>query len=178
MSGYRDTFRLLLEFLRRAKNKEPSALGVSDLEAPIILEFLDYLERERHNTIGSRNVRLAAIRSFFRLVALRDPASVNLATGVLAIPIKRAARRLVGYLTRSEIDAVLAAPDRTQRAGQRDYALLLTMYNSGARVSEMTALQRRQIRFGSTSFLEIHGKGRKERTVPLWPRTARLLKSC
>jgi site-specific recombinase XerD len=177
VDGYRDTFRLLLEFLRRTKGKAPSALCMSDLDAPAILEFLDYLEKDRGNSIRSRNVRLAAIRSFFRLVALRDPASVNVATRVLAIPVKRADRRLVHYLTRPEMDAVLAAPDRTQWSGQRDYALLLTMYNSGARVSEVAFLQRRHIHLGSTSFLEIHGKGRKERTVPVWPKTARTLKS-
>jgi site-specific recombinase XerD len=177
VDGYRDTFRLLLEFLRRTKGKSPSALCVSDLDAPVILEFLDHLEKERHNSARSRNVRLAAIRAFFRLVALRDPASVNLATRVLAIPVKRTDRRLVHYLTRPEMDAVLAAPDRTQRTGQRDYALLLTMYNSGARVSEIASLQRRHIQIGSTSSLEIHGKGRKERKVPIWPKTARTLKT-
>jgi integrase/recombinase XerD len=123
------------------------------------------------------NVRLAAIRAFFRLVALRDPASVNLATRILAIPVKRTDRRLVHYLTRPELDAVLAAPDRTEWTGQRDYALLLTMYNSGARVSEIASLRRRHIQIGSTSFLEIHGKGRKERHVPIWPKTARTLKT-
>ena len=150
---------------------------MSDLDAPAILEFLDYLEKERHNSVRSRNVRLAAIRAFFRLVALRDPASVNLATRVLAIPVKRTDRRLVHYLTRPEMDAVLAAPNRTQRAGQRDYALLPTMYNSGARVTEIASLQRRHIQIGATSFLEIHGKGRKERKVPIWPKTARTLKT-
>jgi site-specific recombinase XerD len=177
VDGYRDTFRLLLEFLRRTRGKQPSVLCVSDLDAPAILEFLDYLEKDRGNAIRSRNLRLAAIRAFFRLVALRDPASVHLATRVLAIPVKRADRRLVGYLTRPEIDAVLAAPDRTQGSGRRDYALLLTMYNSGARVSEVASLQRRHIPIGSTSFLELHGKGRKERKVPIWPRTARTLKA-
>ena len=177
VDGYRDTFRLLLEFLRRTKGKSPSALCVSDLDAPAILEFLDHLEKERHNSVRSRNVRLAAIRAFFRLVALRDPASVNLARRVLAIPVKRTDRRLVHYLTRPEMDAVLAVPDRTQRTGQRDYALLLTMYNSGARVTEIASLQRRHIQISSTSFLEIHGKGRKERKVPIWPKTARTLKT-
>ena len=177
VEGYRDAFRLLLKFLRRTTGKEPSALRVSDLDAPAVLEFLDYLEKERNNTIRSRNLRLAAIRSFFRLVALRDPGSVHLATRVLAIPVKRADRRLVGYLTRREIDAVLAAPDRTQWAGRRDYALLLTMYNSGARVSEVASLQRQHIQLGSTSSLQLHGKGRKERRVPIWPRTARTLKA-
>ncbi|MGA2119393.1 MAG: site-specific integrase [Bryobacteraceae bacterium] len=93
VDGYRDAFRLLQEFLRRTKGKAPSAPCVSDLDAPSILEFLDYLEKERHNSTRSRNVRLSAIRSFFRLVALRDPASVNLATRVLAMPVKRTDRR-------------------------------------------------------------------------------------
>jgi len=177
VDGYRDTFRLLLEFLDRTKGKKPSALCMGDLDAPVILEFLDYLERERGNSIQTRNLRLAAIRAFFHLVAIRDPTSVHLSARVLAIPVKRADRRLVGYLTRPEIDAVLAAPDRTQWAGQRDYALLLTMYNTGTRVSEVTSLQRQQIRIGATSFLEIQGKGRKERSVPLWSRTARTLKA-
>ena len=97
VDGYRDTFRLLLEFLQRTRGKMPSALSVGDLDAPVVLDFLDYLEKERHNSVRSRNVRLAAVRAFFRLVALRDPASVNLATRVLAIPVKRTDRRLVHY---------------------------------------------------------------------------------
>jgi len=126
--------------------------------------------------VQSRNVRLAALRSFFRLVALRDPASIHVVTRVLAIPVKRADKRLVGYLTRDEMDAILGAPDRKTWTGQRDYTLLLTFYNSGARVSELTSLKRSQIRLGATSFLQLHGKGRKERSVPLWPKTARTLK--
>ena len=121
-------------------------------------------------------MRLAAIRSFFRLVALRDPASINVATRVLAIPVKRADKRLVGYLTRQEMDAILDVPDRKTWGGQRDYTLLLTFYNSGARVTEITSMARKQIQLGATSFLELHGKGRKDRSVPLWPKTARPLK--
>jgi len=108
-------------------------------------------------------VRLAAIRSFFRLVALRDPASIQIVTRVLAIPLKRADKRLVGYLTRPEMDAILGVPDRKTWGGQRDYTLLLTFYNSGAHVSELTSLKRSQIRLGATSFLHLQGKGRRER---------------
>jgi len=97
-------------------------------------------------------------------------------TRVLAIPLKRADKRLVGYLTRAEMDAILGVPDRKTWGGQRDYMLLLTFYNSGARVSEITSLKRSQVRLGATSFLQLHGKGRKEREVPLWPKTARTLK--
>jgi len=108
---------------------------------------------------------------------LRDPASIGLVSRVLAIPRKRTDKRLVGYLTREEIDAVLAAPDQSTWIGRRDYALLLTMYNSGARLSEMTYLQRAQVKFDSTTYLQLHGKGRKERIVPLWAKTGRVLRS-
>jgi integrase/recombinase XerD len=173
---YRDTFRLLLEFLQKQRHIEPSALRVTDLDAPTVLSFLDYLEQERKNSVRSRNLRLAAIRSFFRLVALREPSHVDLAARILAIPVKRAERKLVGYLTRLEVEAILAAPDLSKWQGRRDYALLLTLYNSGARVSELIRLETSDVRFGSSNFVSIFGKGRKQRTVPLWNKTARVLR--
>jgi integrase/recombinase XerD len=176
IASYRDSFRLLLQFLHSRTGTAPAALRISDLDAPAILSFLEDLERTRGNSIRSRNARLTAIRSFFRLVALRDPASVVIATRVLAIPVKRTDKRLVGYLSRSEMDAVLAAPDRSQWIGRRDHALLLTMYNSGARVSEVAGLKRSQVHFGTRTFIELNGKGRKERTVPLWSHTAHVLR--
>lgn len=176
IDSYRDTFRLLLRFLNETTGKEPAVLRIADLDAPAILNFLDHVEQQRKNQIQSRNVRLAAIRSFFRLVALRDPASVDVVTRVLAIPLKRADKRLVGYLTRAEMEALLAVPDRTTWSGQRDYTMLLTFYNSGARVSEITSLKRNQVQLGPTSFLQLHGKGRKERAIPIWQTTARSLK--
>jgi site-specific recombinase XerD len=159
LACYRDTFRLLLRFIMDETGVEPAALQVTDVDAPTILAFLDYLEQQRGNAVRSRNLRLAAIRSFFRLVALRDPASVALASRVLAIPVKRAEKRLVGYLTRDEVDALLAVPDRKTWKGRRDHALLLTLYNSGARVSEITSLQRQQVNFGESAFLQLKGKG-------------------
>jgi site-specific recombinase XerD len=156
---------------------EPAAVSIKDLEVPVILSFLDHLEQARHNSVRSRNLRLAAIRSFFRLVALRDPASVSQAAQVLAIPVKRTDRQLVKALTRAEMEALLAAPDLSQWSGRRDHALLLTLYNSGARVSEITALEQSQFCFGAQSFLHLHGKGRKERAVPLWTKTARALQA-
>jgi site-specific recombinase XerD len=168
--AYRDSFRLLLQFLKKSTGKKPASLCVDDLDAPAILDFLESLEQRRANQVCSRNVRLTAIRSFFHVVALRDPASIAVASRVLAIPRKRTDKRLVGYLTREEIDAVLAAPDQSTWIGRRDYALLLTMYNSGARLSEMTCMQRAQVKFDSTTYLQLHGKGRKERVVPLWPK--------
>src|SRR5712691_2615729 len=173
----RDTFRLWLMFLRDHTGVEPSALQITEVDAPVVLRFLTYLEQERGNSVRSRNIRLSAIRSFFRLVALRDPESLGVVTRVLAIPMKREDRTLIAYLTRTEMQALLAAPDQSKWSGRRDYALLLTLYNSGARVSEVTALRREQVRFGASTFLQLVGKGRKERTVPLWPDTAQVLKS-
>lgn len=177
ISSYRDTFRLLLLFVRDRTHTEPSSLRIDALDAPIILSFLDHLETERHNCARSRNARLAAIHSFFRWVALCDPESVGLATRVLAIPSKRTDRLLVRSLSRDEIDAILAAPDRSQWRGRRDYALLMTMYNTGARVSEVIALRQEQIQFGSTTLINLMGKGRKERSIPLCPDAARTLKT-
>jgi integrase/recombinase XerD len=171
----RDTFRLLLLFIPETVGIEPSAWGVTALAAPLVLRFLDYLEHQRGTAVRSRHLRLSALRTFFRFVALRDPEGVALATRVLAIPRKRTDKKLVGYLTREEIDALLAATDRSHWVGRRDHALLLTMYNRGARVSEMTTLRRRQVCVGASTFRHLHGKGRQERTVPLWPQTSRVL---
>jgi integrase/recombinase XerD len=177
VKSYRDTFRLLLQYLQATMAKKPSALSITDLDAPVILSFLENLEQQRHNQAQSRNVRLTAIRSFFRLVAMRDPASVGVATRVLAIPLKRIDQHLVGYLTRPEVDAILAANNLTEWTGQRDHALLLSLYNTGARVSEIISLRRSDFSFGVKSFVQFKGKGRKERAVPLWQSTARALQA-
>lgn len=175
--AYRDSFRLLLQFLKKRTGKQPSTLCVDDLDAPAIADFLESLEEQRGNQVCSRNARLTAIRSFFHVVAFRDPGSIGVVGRVLAIPKKRTDKRLVGYLTREEIEAVLTAPDQSTWIGRRDYALLLTMYNSGARLSEMTCMQRGQVKFDSTTYLQLHGKGRKERVVPLWAKTGRVLRN-
>jgi len=176
VASYRDTFRLLLQFVHRETGIEPVALKIPGLDAEIILGFLDALEKDRGNSVASRNLRLTAIRSFYRMVALRDPASAGVATRVLAIPLKRTNTRVREYLTREEIEAILASIDRTHWCGRRDYGLLLTMYNSGARVSEISGLRQSHVTFGSKSYVQLHGKGRKDRSIPLWPRTARILK--
>lgn len=175
---YRDTFRLLLRFMRERTGAEPAALPLAALDADAVLAFLDHIERDRGCSVRSRNNRLAAIRSFFRLVALRVPDSLGQVTRVMAIPVRRGDKRLVSYLTREEVKALLAAPDRTAWSGRRDHTLLLTLYNSGARVSEITALQREQVRLDPAGpCLELHGKGRKQRVVPLWVETARVLRA-
>jgi integrase/recombinase XerD len=143
----------------------------------MILSFLDSLETDRHNCTRSRNIRLAAIRSFFRWLTLQNPELVGMATRILAIPVKRTDRRLIQSLTREEIDALITAPDQLQWQGRRDHALLLTLYNTGARVSEITALRRDQVRFGRSTFANFMGKGRKQRELPLWPKTAHALNS-
>jgi site-specific recombinase XerD len=176
VESYRDTFRLLLQYLQTKTGKKPSSLSIANLDAPVILSFLESLEQQRHNQAQSRNVRLTAIRSFFRLVTLRDPASIGIATRVLAIPLKRTDQRLVGYLTRGEIDAILSATNLSEWSGRRDHVLLLTLYNPGARVSEIICLQQPQFSFGTKSFVQFNGKGRKERCVPLWSTTAKALK--
>jgi site-specific recombinase XerD len=167
----------LLTFVRDQTGVEPSAVCLADLDAPMVLRFLNYLEQVRGNSVRSRNIRLSAIRSFFRLVALRDPDSLGIVTRVLAIPNKREDQKLIGYLTRPEIQALLAAPDQSKWVGRRDHALLLTLYNSGARVSEITMLKQAQVCFGESTFLQLFGKGRKERTIPLWAETIQVLRA-
>lgn len=176
VTSYRDTFRLLLQFVKSTYGIEPVSLRVSDLSIEVILAFLNYLEQSRGNSARSRNLRLAAIRTFFRVVALYDPASVSHATAVLALPSKRCDKKLIHFLSRDEVDALLSSIDLSQLSGRRDHALLLTLYNSGARASEIITLKRLQVSFGSANFLTLHGKGRKERTIPLWSRTATTLR--
>ena len=177
LATYRDAFRLLLRFVRETHGIEPAALTVDNLDSPVILAFLDHIEQQRANSIRSRNARLAAIRSFFRFVQMREPAAVATASRVLAIPVKRTERKLIGYLTRPEIDALLSAADLTNRDGRRDHALLLTLYNSGARVSEIIGARRDEIVLDAPASLKLHGKGRKERAVPLWLKTAQVLRA-
>ncbi|MBM4259636.1 MAG: hypothetical protein FJ147_27530 [Deltaproteobacteria bacterium] len=177
VTSCRDTLRLLLTYVQETTGRAPSAVRVSDLTLPLILQFLDHLEQQRGNSVRSRNIRLSVIRALFRTIALRDPSCIAQTTQILAIPIKREEKKLVGFLTRAEVEAIVAAPDQTCWRGRRDHVLLLTLYNTGARVSELTALTPRHLRFGATSFVQFFGKGRKERTVPLWPRTAQVLQT-
>ena len=159
--AYRDAFRLLLTFLEQHRQRKPEALTLDDLDAPVVLAFLDHLEEDRANSIASRNARLGAVRSFVRFAALRTPECVDLTSRVLAIPRKRAPRRQGHYLTRAEMDAILAGCDRSTGGGRRDHVLLLTLYNTGARVSELTALQRSHVRFGGATVVQLFGRGRK-----------------
>ncbi|AGA26504.1 site-specific integrase [Singulisphaera acidiphila] len=175
VEAYRDTFRLLLAYLPQHLGKPVPALGLTDLDAPAVLAFLDHLETTRGNGPRTRNARLATLRSFVQYAASRDPTAWPLARRVLAIPAKRYSKPLLGYLTREEMQAILDAPDAATWAGQRDRVLLAVMYNTGARVSEAVGLRRGDLTDTSARSLRIRGKGRKERVVPLWKQTAKAL---
>lgn len=172
IEAYRDAFQLLFGFTERRTGKPPSALCLADLDAPLILDFLDHLESERGNSVRTRNARLAAIHSFMRYAAVRDPTCLPITGRVLAIPAKRFDRPVLGYLTRDQIAAILAAPDRSTWSGRRDAVLLATAYNTGARVSELTGLQVRDVLLDRQAACHLHGKGRKRRAIPLWKNTA------
>jgi integrase/recombinase XerD len=172
IESYRDAFELLFAFTEQRTGKQPSALSLADLDAPLVLDFLDHLESERGNGARTRNARLAAIRSFMRYASARDPASLPIAQRVLAIPTKRFDRPVLGFLTRDEVAAVLDAPDRSTWSGHRDAVLLATMYNTGARVSEITGLRVHDVLLDRQTAVHLHGKGRKERAIPLWKSTA------
>ena len=174
--SYRDTFRLLLQFAAKRLHKLPSALALADLGPGLIGAFLDQSEKERGNSARSRNLRLTAIRSFFRYAAFEEPSQSGLIQRVLAIPSKRYEKKLVSFLTRPEIDAVLAAPDRNTWAGRRDHTFLLVAVQTGLRLSEMTALRREDVVLGSGAHVHCLGKGRKERCTPLTKQAASALK--
>src|SRR5918996_4314314 len=164
---YRDTFRLLLRFAHGRTGKAASTITLEDLDATLIGAFLDDLETRRHNAVRSRNLRMTAIRSFFRYVAMEAPQQAALTQRVLAIPNKLQDRRLVGFLLRPEIDALISAPNRKTWLGRRDHALLLTAIQTGLRLSEITALRQQDVVLGTGAHVHCHGKGRKERCTPL-----------
>jgi integrase/recombinase XerD len=176
ITGYRDTMRLLLAFASERAGRPPSRLDIADLDVRLISAFLDHLEHERGNSPNTRNLRLAAIRSLFHYAAFKHPEHAALIERVLALPAKRFDRALITYLTMEEVNALLAAPDRTTWTGRRDHALLLTAIQTGLRVSELTGLRCQDIRNDATvAYLHCIGKNRKERVVPLIPRTLKTL---
>jgi site-specific recombinase XerD len=177
IGSYRDTFRLLLGYLERRYRVKPDAVCVDDIDASRVLAFLDDLEQRRGNKARTRNNRLAAIRSFIRQAASANPLLLPMAQRVLAIPAKRFERAYVGYLTREQMQAILDAPDVTTFSGQRDRVLLMLLYNTGARVSELAGLQVQDLSLESRMSVHIRGKGRKNRSVPLWRQTVKMLRS-
>jgi len=177
VAAYRDTFRLLVGFAQTRTGKAPCQLDLADLDAPLVGAFLDHLERERHNSVPTRNARLAAVHSLFGYAALRHPEHAALIARVLAIPVKRHERALVTFLTETEVDALLGAPDRTSWRGRRDHALLVVAVQCGLRVSELIGLTRADIHLGSGAHLLCHGKGRKERATPLTKTTVGVVRA-
>jgi site-specific recombinase XerD len=177
ISSYRDTFRQFLKFIQQRLHKPPSRLAFEDVDAPLVVAFLDELEKHRGLSVRSRNLRLTAIHSFFRYAAFEVPAYSAQIQRVLAIPSKRYTRTLVQFLTRPEVDALLAAPIQLTWSGRRDHAFLLVAVQTGLRLSEMTGLKRKDLVVGAGAHLRLIGKGRKERCTPLAKSTLAVLKA-
>ena len=177
IASYRSTFRLLIRYAQRELNKPPSAMTLGDFDTALLGDFLSHLETKRGNDPRTRNTRLAAIRSFFRFVALHEPHYAALAQRVLAIPDKRYTRRPVAFLDREEIEALLRAPDPRTRTGRRDRTLLLVAVQTGLRASELIGLRCEDIQLGAGAHVRCHGKGRKERCTPLRKDSAAALRA-
>ena len=177
VSSYRDTFRLLLQFTLKRLHVPPARVAFEDIDAPLISAFLDDLQSSRGITARSRNTRLAAIRSFFSFAAFEMPARSAQIQRVLAIPSKRYARAQIGFLTRPETDALLAVPSPHTWSGRRDHALLLLAVQTGARLSEITGLKRKDVSLGTGAHIHVVGKGRKERCTPLTKQAGAVLMS-
>jgi site-specific recombinase XerD len=175
IASYRDSFRLLLEFVQKRLHKAPSALALEDIDAPLVTAFLDELEQVRGVRARTRNLRLTAVHSFFRYAAYEVPTHAAQIQRVLAIPAKRFDRALVPFLSRPEVDALLAAPNPRTWSGRRDHALILLAVQTGLRLSELTGLERDDLHLGIGAHVRVLGKGRKERCTPLSKNTRAVL---
>ena len=174
--SYRDTWRLLLRFIAERKGGGVARITLANVSADEVRAFLHHTEHGRKSTIGTRNCRLAAIRSFFSFVADKDPEYIAQCAEVLTVPLKREPTAAPCYLETAEVEAILAQPDRSTIEGMRDHVLLSFLYNSGARIQEALDLCTDAIRFDAPNFVRLYGKGRKERICPLWPETVVLLR--
>ena len=175
--SYRDTFRHFLKFAQQQLHQPPSRLMIEQIDAPLIVAFLDHLEKQQGISVRSRNLRLTALHSFFRYAAFELPDHAAQVQRVLAIPSKRFTRTLVSFLSRDEVDALLAAPDRDTWSGRRDYAFMLLAVQTGLRLSEMTGLKCEDLILATGAHVRVIGKGRKERCIPLAKFTCTVLKS-
>lgn len=177
IAAYRDAFVLFLGFAESRLNKSPAAMAMTDITPELIMTFLDHLERQRHNSVRSRNARLAALRSFMKFAAHRDVSSLQVIERALGVPVKRFERPMFGYLSRDEMLAVIGTPGGTW-LGQRDHVLFLLLYNTGARVSEITGVKVSDVVLDDgASCVHLHGKGRKQRSVPLWRTTVKVMRA-
>jgi site-specific recombinase XerD len=175
IASYRDTFRMLLQFAQKRLRKAPSALGLEDIDAPLVAAFLDDLQTARGVTARTRNLRLTAVHSFFRYASYEAPTHAAQIARVLAIPAKKFDRALVAFLSRAEVDALLAAPDQRAWSGRRDHALMLLAVQTGLRLSELIGLRPDDVHLGTGSHVRVLGKGRKERCTPLSKATRTVL---
>ncbi len=177
IATYRDAFMLFLAFAETRLGKSPTAMKLADVTPDLLMSFLDHLERQRHNTVRSRNARLAALRSFLKFAAHRDVSSLQVIEHALGVPSKRFERPMFGYLSRDEMLAVIGSPDKTWLS-QRDHLLLLLLYNTGARVSELIGIKVGDVvTDDSSACVHLRGKGRKQRTVPLWHSTVKAVRA-
>jgi site-specific recombinase XerD len=177
IAAYRDAFVLFLDFAESRLGKSPTAMTLADITPAMIMAFLDHLERQRHNSVRSRNARLAAMRSFLKFAAHRDVSSLGTIERALGVPVKRFERPMFGYLSREEMLAVIDMPDETW-VGQRDHVLFMLLYNTGARVSEIIGVKVGEVVLDEGSAcVHLHGKGRKQRSVPLWRSTVKTIRA-
>ena len=177
VAAYRDTFILFLGFAEARLGRSPAMITLSDITPDLITAFLDHLERERHNSVRSRNARLAALRSFLKFAAHRDVSSLQAIEHALGVPAKRFERPMFGYLSREEMLAVIGTPGDTWFS-QRDHVMLLLLYNTGARVSEIAGVKVGEVVLDQgAACVHLHGKGRKQRSVPLWRSTVRAIRA-
>ena len=172
VAAYRDAFVLFLTFAQKRLQKPPTALLLADITPSLILAFLDHLEIDRHNAVRSRNARLAALRSFLKFAGRRDVAGLHVVEQALGVPMKRFERPMIGFLSRDEMLAVIGRPGLSW-ASQRDCLLMALMYNTGARVSEVIGVKVSDVVLDASACVHLHGKGRKDRSVPLWRSTVK-----
>ena len=176
VAAYRDAFVLFLDFAQARLHKTPTTMSLADLTPALILDFLDHLERDRHNTVRSRNARLAALRTFLKFAARRDVTALQIVEHALGVPMKRFERPMFEFLTREEMLAVIGAPG-TGWVNQRDNLLLALLYNTGARVSEVIGVKVGDVVLAPAACVHLHGKGRKQRSVPLWRSTVKVIRA-
>ena len=177
IAAYRDGFVLFLEFAETRLGKSPAAMALADITPKLIMAFLDHLENQRHNSVRSRNARLAALRSFLKFAAHRDVSSLQVIERALGVPVKRFERPMFGYLSPEEILAVIGTPNSTWLS-QRDHLLFLLLYNTGARVSEIIGVKVADVVLNNNAAcVHLRGKGRKQRSVPLWRSTVKAVRA-
>ena len=176
VASYRDTVRLLLQFASAKLKRQPAMLVVNDIDAPLVLDFLDDLEKRRGNAERTRNARLAAVRTLVKYMAFQEPTFLPHAGRILAIPMKRFNRPSLTFLSREEVEAIFEAPEASTWSGHRDRMMFMTLYNTGARVSELVALRIGDVNLKGRGYVTLHGKGRKQRVIPLWKTTGAQLR--